>query len=366
MRVLFVQFANPAAYPPVEHAATSLRRAGADVRLLGVAYRETAGLRLPPDLQAHMRLTSAGAAGAARRFAWARCFARAAATALRWRPDWIYASDPLAAPIAVALRGLARCGVVYHEHDEPPEGGLPPAVTRARATLLREAEVVVVPNALRLRRALGAAGVPDRQDAFVVWNAARADEWRPAAARPASPLRLWYHGSINPTRLPPALLHAVREEHGAVLLDIAGYAVPDDGWIEREIEASRSPGGPSIRYAGLFDRGALLDACAKAHFGVCCYATDGTDPNQRDMAGASNKVFDYLARGLGLLVSDAPQWRSLLSGRADVVFFDPAKPGSCTQALRAASALAPRLDALRSPVPTWEQGFAPVLERLCA
>jgi hypothetical protein len=367
MRVLFVQFANPAAYPPVEHAATSLCRVGADVRLLGVRYPETGHLRLPPDLQARTRLGPGGAAGAGRRLAWARFGARAAREALHWRPDWIYACDPLAAPIATALRGLARRGVLYHEHDEPAGVGLPAMVMRARRRLLRDAELVVAPNEARLRRALAEAGASGRPGAFVVWNAAREDEWRPAAARPAAPLRLWYHGSINPTRLPPALLDAVRAARGAAVLDVAGYATPDDGWIEREVERSRSADGASIRLAGVIDQRAdLLDACARAHFGVCCYATEGADPNQRDMAGASNKVFDYLARGLGLLVSDAPQWRALLGHRGDVVFFDPRDAGSCAHALQAAAARAPPRAELRTPAPNWEQGFAPVLERLAA
>ena len=37
-------------------------------------------------------------------------------------------------------------------------------------------------------------------------------------------------------------------------------------------------------------------------------ATD--DPNMRDMVGASNKAFDYLAAGQALLVSDRPDWRA--------------------------------------------------------
>jgi spore maturation protein CgeB len=35
------------------------------------------------------------------------------------------------------------------------------------------------------------------------------------------------------------------------------------------------------------------------------------DLNERAMAGASNKPFDYLACGLALLVSDLPDWRRM-------------------------------------------------------
>ena len=41
---------------------------------------------------------------------------------LIWRPDWIYASDPLICPIALAIKRITGVKMVYHEHDSP--GGM--------------------------------------------------------------------------------------------------------------------------------------------------------------------------------------------------------------------------------------------------
>ena len=44
--------------------------------------------------------------------------------------------------------------------------------------------------------------------------------------------------------------------------------------------------------------------------GLAFMPGDSDDPNMRNMVGASNKAFDYLAAGLALLVSDLPDWRA--------------------------------------------------------
>ena len=54
------------------------------------------------------------------------------------------------------------------------------------------------------------------------------------------------------------------------------------------------------------------------------------DVNLRTMAGASNKPFDYLARGLALLVSDLAEWKAL--------FVDPGTASRATRKTRKASA----------------------------
>jgi hypothetical protein len=41
---------------------------------------------------------------------------------LIWRPNWIYASDPLICPIALAIKRITGVKMVYHEHDSPNSG----------------------------------------------------------------------------------------------------------------------------------------------------------------------------------------------------------------------------------------------------
>ena len=38
---------------------------------------------------------------------------------LIWRPDWVYVSDPLICPIALAIKKITGVKMVYHEHDSP-------------------------------------------------------------------------------------------------------------------------------------------------------------------------------------------------------------------------------------------------------
>jgi glycosyltransferase involved in cell wall biosynthesis len=52
------------------------------------------------------------------------------------------------------------------------------------------------------------------------------------------------------------------------------------------------------------------------------------------MTGASNKVFDYLACGLALLVSDLPDWNELFVTRGFAHSCDPQDPESIAAALR--------------------------------
>ena len=49
------------------------------------------------------------------------------ASALRWRPTWVYASDPLSCPVARIVTRVTGARLIYHEHDSPgPEQGSGP------------------------------------------------------------------------------------------------------------------------------------------------------------------------------------------------------------------------------------------------
>jgi glycosyltransferase involved in cell wall biosynthesis len=89
------------------------------------------------------------------------------------------------------------------------------------------------------------------------------------------------------------------------------------------------------------------------------------------MVGASNKPFDYLARGLALLVSDVPAWRATYVERGLGRCCDPGDPDSVAQAIRwfaerPAEARAMGERGRRQVADEWnyERQFAPVLEQL--
>src|SRR5687768_15713902 len=171
MRVLHVQYTNPGIYPPLLRGAALLADAGADVLMLGTRVTGLDALDAPPMEGVDIRLVPAGADGWRLKTHYARYAAWVAREGAAWRPDWIYASDVLAAPIALMLRAMTGARVVYHEHDAPSPDSASWMMRRclaARRRLAREAEVVVAPNAQRARRLSETVG--GGRSVLTVWN----------------------------------------------------------------------------------------------------------------------------------------------------------------------------------------------------
>jgi glycosyltransferase involved in cell wall biosynthesis len=243
---------------------------------------------------------------------YARYIAAAAALAIRVRPHVVYASDPLGAAPGLLAAYLSGAHLVYHEHDSPMPGALQPLLARLRAAAARAARLVVFPNEDRARIADAELGfVPDRLR--IVWNMPRRDEVPPLAAIPEAPLIVHYHGSISPDRLPEATIAAVRQFGGRVSLRIAGYEAPGArGYISRLEAFGRMSSGESlVKYLGPLPLSDILKQAAQAHIGLALMPRTTDDVNMRNMVGASNKAFDYMAAGLALLVSDLVEWRRM-------------------------------------------------------
>ena len=72
----------------------------------------------------------------------------------RWRPDWLYVSDPSACPIASLVKVFSKVRILYHEHDSPdPQAvsrGWMRLVYRARRSLAQRAALCVLPNSHRM------------------------------------------------------------------------------------------------------------------------------------------------------------------------------------------------------------------------
>jgi glycosyltransferase involved in cell wall biosynthesis len=246
-----------------------------------------------------------------------RYAAHAALACATWRPHWVYVSDTMAAPLGLAATLLPGVRIAYHEHDAPLA-----RATRAwerwplaaRRRLLRRADVVVVPNAERAARLSEEAG---GREVTTVWNCPRLDEVGPPRKCRAGALRVVYHGSIVPDRLPLAVIDALAAVPGVELV-VAGYETVDSrGYVDRLRARARSLGvGDRLSLAGAVPtRAALLDLCATADVGLALMPVDGADFNMRTMSGASNKAFDYMARGVAPIVSDLPDWRALYVDR---------------------------------------------------
>jgi glycosyltransferase involved in cell wall biosynthesis len=327
----------------LEHSAGLLAKRGWNVVFLGV---ETAhGFELPPAPRVKSYRMKFIKGGWAQKLQYLAFFVWTLGWTLRWQPKWIYASDPLSCPVAWWVRKLTGVRVLYHEHDSPAvaNGGkwFMRRVLQYRRKLARDAEVCVVPQQERLRKFQENTG--RTKHTFCVWNCPSLDEYN----RLSSPrerdksdncqqIIAYYHGSINPDRLPMALVAGASRFGGTVRLRIAGYeTLGGAGYIRRMVEFAESNGAKDmIEHLGTLPRRKdVLDAASSADVGIALMPKECDDINMQHMVGASNKPFDYMACGLPLLVSTSAEWIETFVKPGYARACDPADPNSIEAAL---------------------------------
>ncbi len=311
MRVLYVQYTNPGAYPPLVRGATLLAERGAEVRMLGTRVRDTDALDVRPSKGIDVRLMNEPPGGWRLKAHYGRYGAWVVREAAAWKPDWIYASDLLSTPIALAAAALTRGRVVYHEHDAPAAARPNWVIKRcldARTRLLRAANIVVTPNAERSARLSSLAG---GRQVFTVWNCPRRPTRKPDMTRALDALRVVFCGSINSERLPLAVIEALAGARTPVTLDVAGYeTVGSRGHGAALAAHARSFGVEQrVRFLGTVSEDDWSVVFEQCDIGLALMPMASSDQNMCHMAGASNKPFEYLSCGVAPLVSDLPEWR---------------------------------------------------------
>lgn len=314
-RIVYIQYTNPAAYPPLEHSSRILADAGWRVLFLGSGAQGSADLRFPPHPAITVRQLPFVAAGWRQKLHYFRFALWIIRQVMRLRPCWVYASDALSTPVALWLSYLPGVKLIYHEHDSPtgpPASSFMRRVMAARRRLAQRAALSILPN--EGRAALFQQELQPKNPVVTVWNCPRLEEVAP----PREPLderaiiTLLYHGTIVPDRLPLTVINALANLPGRVRLRVMGYeTIGHQGYSEELVAAARCLGVTdrleiigSIPY-----RQDLLQQCSACDIGLAFMPLRAADVNLQEMVGASNKPFDYLANGLALLVSDLPLWR---------------------------------------------------------
>lgn len=355
-RILYVQYTNPAGYPPLEHSSRILADRGWDVTFLGTgASGKADGFCFPPYPNIGLRLWPFRRPGVLQKIQFlAFCF-WVVGEAWRNKARWIYASDALSCPAALLAIRLLGCRVIYHEHDSPPGSGtisndprgmkgteLPQSVSafqnivlHSRRRLARIAEVCVLPNATRIEVLKRETGT--KRPILCVWNCPERREVTGRAAGPQEKTVLFYHGSLNAARLPFSVLQAMALLPETVCLRFAGYTTSGhvDFVAEFLTEAERLGVNGRVNYLGApVGRQMLLDLCRQSSIGLTFVPTASDDLNMRAMTGASNKPFDYLACGVALLVSDLPDWKNMFVEPGYGLACNPDDPSSIAQAVR--------------------------------
>ena len=337
-RALFVQYANPAAYPPVVHATHILADHGWEVVCLGTggAGADDA-LRMPHHPRINVARIPYRSPGIRQKAQYASFTLAAIAIAAYWTPDWMYASDPLACIPALLASVSIGARVVYHEHDSPDpdvQGAFMRLALWARSRLACRSEICVLPNPERAK--IFRAVVPRQRPIVCVPNYPRLAEI-PNVVRKRSEegLRVYYHGTLVPQRVPLTLVAALSLLPEVVRVRLVGYESIGHPNFSREImqEATRLRVESRIEIMPARSRHDLLRFGIDHDIGVALMPYDSDDINMRHMVGASNKATDYLATGLALLVTDLPDWRATYVDPGYGLSCDPRSASSIAQAL---------------------------------
>jgi len=182
-------------------------------------------------------------------------------------------------------------------------------VMGAREQLAREANLCVLPNEERAR--IFRQQTQTKKPVECIWNVPSLAEVSPQKKRPDArqPLRLFYGGSLSPDRLPPDVLEVISAFKGAVLLEVVGYPTYSAQDYLQKMKYMRLCKTRCIKYHGTVpERLDLLKIADRCEAALCLMPLNADDINMKTMAGASNKPFDAMARGLAVVVSDLPEW----------------------------------------------------------
>ena len=186
-------------------------------------------------------------------------------------------------------------------------------VLGARERLAREVELCVLPNEERVK--VFRKQTKTEKPVECVWNLPGLEEIGPRKPKPnrQTPLKLFYGGSLAPARLSPLVLQEIIKLPGQIELEIVGYTTyAAQKYIESVVSMNKEAGPKTISYYGaLSRRSGLLAVADRCEAALCLMPMSSQDLNMRSMAGASNKPFDAMARGLAVVVSDIPEWKKL-------------------------------------------------------
>jgi glycosyltransferase involved in cell wall biosynthesis len=340
-KIIYVQYTNPAVYPPLQHSSRILANAGWHVLFLGTGAAFGAdSLSFPYHERISVKKLPYCSAGWKQKLHYCWFALWVMLWTLRFRPTWIYVSDHLASPAALITSYLCGPKLTYHEHDTPikTKGNGQTTIMRfvlgCRRILAKKADFCIIPNEMRLERFKSELGVGTR--ALCVWNCPAKEEVM-SARNPNNigAVRVIYQGSIVPARLPESVIKALEMLPDKVSLSIAGYeTIGSIGYIQKLYKKADDIGlKERVECMGTLPREQILDLCRSCDVGLSLLPRNSTYINEQNMVGASNKPFDYLACGLALLVPDLPEWREMYVYPGYGLACDPEDPNSIAQAL---------------------------------
>jgi len=264
--------------------------------------------------------------------------ARALVIALTSGARLVHVHDPELIPLLPVLR-LAGRKVVYDSHEwlsrqVAAKHYLPGPLRRGAVWFARGLEWAVGRVAHRIVTVNTACGsvFPETKVSIVANYPERArfpyldDTGADPAVAGATPAFV-YVGGITANRGLREMIAAtaIVAQDTPVRLHLAGRATPA-GLMD---EVATEPGWQNVDYAGLVPHDEVAGHLRGAVAGLATLL-----PTPNHLISSPIKVFEYMAMGLPVIMSDFPRWRQLMDGIACVLFVDPSKPEQIADAMR--------------------------------
>jgi len=338
--LLVVIYANPDYYPPTVNALSILRRYFSITvvcRNVDIPFREWGNIevvRVGRYKSAPAKQQQSGAAKALEYFRFCTAVRRATVTL---QPAAIYAYDNYGFIAAIRTRA-AGTPVVFHQHELPDlrasSWRLEAWITRYALRLTRAADLVVQPEINRAR--IWSQAAADSRRPMLVPNCSSRDFYsaegdvRAIARRRFEQRKVFYVGWMSRSNGHVEALRAVAQMALPATLVLVG---PHDAALGRYLTCLSDALGVGTRLElhGWVPHSECSRRFAACAVGLSLYKPVGA--NWEFNCSATNKLFEYAAMGLPVVVPDRKSYREFLNSDSWVAFANPDDPASIARAI---------------------------------
>lgn len=338
--IVYIQYNNPAAYPPLLHSSKLMASNGNEVIFLASSCFGTEKLEVSPQEGISLKRIPSFGSGILLKINYLVFVVWCVIFCFLNRPKCIYASDLLACLPAFIIKKMCNTFTIYHEHDTPTventEALTYKILNRWRKNLARVADLCILPQDERLESFI--RETERRKHSICVWNCPLKDEVVPMRPeiKSTEAVSFYYHGCINPQRIPLTTIDALANSGSNSTLTIVGYeTIGSIGYVDEiKVRALKLGVDKRVFFPGPLSRGEIFDYAKKSHVGLAFMPAVSNDINMLKMVGASNKAFDYLAAGMALLVSDLADWQSFYVSAGYAIACNPSDLHDLSRAMR--------------------------------
>jgi glycosyltransferase involved in cell wall biosynthesis len=260
--------------------------------------------------------------------------------------DVYHFHDAEALPVGVLLGARTDATVVYDVHENVADAlrhkDIFPRVLRPLAARVASSAELLLARAVDGIVAASpdlAERFADYEDVTVVTNYPRrrwAEQTTPADfTHEDGPVEFVYRGLLSENRGVLTLIEAIQrvpEEHDVSLV-LGGKYASEEAQTHIEERIAATDRVEFVEWLPAFED--MIQLFRDADVGTMCFHPD---PNKTDAAHRSNKLFQYMAAGLPIVVSDIGNWAELIDAVGCGVTVDPESPAEVADAMTALAA----------------------------